>query len=134
MDLKRRSSSECKRSLSVVTEKTVENKMSEKVQQAPQINIEFDNLRGHSAVSLKDTISIKKADEEEFKNARDSITVKKRDSCEEVQFSDFDLKYVIGRGAFGKVFLASLKNTEKLYAIKAIRKDTLLKQGHVETA
>jgi len=36
---------------------------------------------------------------------------------------------VIGRGAFGKVFLAELKTkdgTKKLYAIKSIRKDILI--------
>lgn len=33
---------------------------------------------------------------------------------------------VIGRGAFGKVFLAKLKDEDKLYAVKAIRKDILL--------
>ena len=44
---------------------------------------------------------------------------------------------VIGRGAFGKVFLSELKNDKsspkKLYAIKAIRKDILLRYNHVES-
>jgi serine/threonine protein kinase len=33
---------------------------------------------------------------------------------------------LIGKGAFGKVFLAELKTTKKLYAIKSIRKDILI--------
>jgi len=33
---------------------------------------------------------------------------------------------VIGRGTFGKVFLAELKENKKLYAIKSIRKDILI--------
>jgi serine/threonine protein kinase len=33
---------------------------------------------------------------------------------------------VIGRGTFGKVFLAELKKNKKLFAIKSIRKDILL--------
>ena len=33
---------------------------------------------------------------------------------------------VLGRGAFGKVFLAELKFNKKKYAIKSIRKDILI--------
>ena len=33
---------------------------------------------------------------------------------------------VIGRGTFGKVFLAELKENKALYAIKSIRKDILI--------
>jgi serine/threonine protein kinase len=33
---------------------------------------------------------------------------------------------VIGRGTFGKVFLAELKANKQLYAIKSIRKDVLI--------
>ena len=60
--------------------------------------------------------------------------MQKRKSAKLVQYTDFELKMVIGRGAFGKVFLAKLKDSETLYAIKAIRKDVLLKYGHVDTA
>ena len=40
----------------------------------------------------------------------------------------------IGRGAFGKVFLAELQQNKKLYAIKSIRKDFLIETGQVENA
>jgi len=33
---------------------------------------------------------------------------------------------VLGRGAFGKVFLAKLQDDDTMYAIKAIRKDVLI--------
>jgi len=33
---------------------------------------------------------------------------------------------VLGRGAFGKVFLAELQINNQLYAIKSIRKDILI--------
>jgi serine/threonine protein kinase len=33
---------------------------------------------------------------------------------------------LLGRGTFGKVFLAKLVKQDKLYAIKAIRKDVLI--------
>jgi serine/threonine protein kinase len=43
-----------------------------------------------------------------------------------VVFEDFNLLMVLGRGAFGKVFLAELSINKKLYAIKSIRKDILI--------
>lgn len=48
---------------------------------------------------------------------------------ETVTLADFDIKGVIGRGTFGKVFLAELKKTKTLYAIKSLRKDILVEAG-----
>jgi serine/threonine protein kinase len=39
---------------------------------------------------------------------------------------------VLGRGAFGKVFLAELKHDKQLYAIKSIRKDILIEMDQVD--
>ena len=44
-----------------------------------------------------------------------------------LKLEDFKFLKVIGRGAFGKVFLAQKKGSEKLYAVKSIRKDIILK-------
>lgn len=43
-----------------------------------------------------------------------------------VKLEDFKLVIVLGRGTFGKVYLAELKTNSQLYAIKSIRKDVLL--------
>ena len=43
-----------------------------------------------------------------------------------VKLEDFKLITVLGRGTFGKVYLAELAQNNKLYAIKSIRKDVLL--------
>ena len=42
-------------------------------------------------------------------------------------FEDFKMLMVLGRGTFGKVFLAELKTDKTLYTIKSIRKDVLIK-------
>ena len=41
-----------------------------------------------------------------------------------VKYEDFVLKMLIGKGTFGKVYLADLH--DKLFAIKIIRKDVLI--------
>ena len=46
-----------------------------------------------------------------------------------VTFSDIKLIQVIGRGAYGKVFLVSLEGN--MYAMKSIRKDMLLMRNQV---
>lgn len=51
-----------------------------------------------------------------------------------VQLSSFDLVIQLGRGGFGKVYLGILRETGKKYAIKAIRKDFLIRQNMVEKA
>lgn len=61
---------------------------------------------------------------------RESILVGKRE-VESVTLQDFSLKMIIGRGTFGKVYLA--ERMEKLYAIKAIRKDTLIEYNQVQS-
>jgi len=45
----------------------------------------------------------------------------------DIKFDDFKILMVLGRGAFGKVFLAELTKANKsLYAVKSIRKDILI--------
>jgi len=40
---------------------------------------------------------------------------------------------VLGRGAFGKVFLAELQTDKTLYAVKSIRKDILIENDQVQS-
>lgn len=49
------------------------------------------------------------------------------------QLSDFVPKAVIGRGSFGKVFLVQKNDTQAVYAMKALRKDTILEYDQIES-
>ena len=51
----------------------------------------------------------------------------------ELSLEDFKIVTVLGQGAFGKVYLTVLKETEELYAIKAIRKDILIETDQIES-
>lgn len=52
-----------------------------------------------------------------------------------VSVEDFDLIKVLGKGSFGKVFLVRKKTGEdagRVYAMKALRKDVLLKRNQID--
>jgi len=46
---------------------------------------------------------------------------------------DYAVLKVIGTGAFGKVFLVKHKETDKLYAMKCLRKDVIIRDGKVKS-
>ena len=46
--------------------------------------------------------------------------------AKEPTLADFKMIVVLGKGTFGKVFLAEFQQNKKLYAIKVIRKDILI--------
>lgn len=48
-----------------------------------------------------------------------------------VNLEDFEIVMQLGKGTFGKVYLATLPNSTQKYAIKAIRKDVLLEYDQV---
>ena len=50
-----------------------------------------------------------------------------------VAFEDFEFIQVIGRGGYGKVYLARIKGEEKLYAVKAIAKHVLIEDDAIES-
>jgi hypothetical protein len=72
-----------------------------------------------------------KADPEGQNGFRQSVLVGFRKHGD-IKYEDFKLIMMLGRGTFGKVFLAELTKQNKLYAIKAIRKDVLIEYNQVQ--
>lgn len=50
-----------------------------------------------------------------------------------MSLNDFRIVSVIGQGSFGKVFLVEMKTTGSVYAMKSLRKDTILENQKVES-
>ena len=46
---------------------------------------------------------------------------------------DFEIKKVLGRGSFGKVYLVQNTTTQEVFAMKALRKDLLIEKDLVES-
>ena len=49
-----------------------------------------------------------------------------RNQAQLAALEDFQIRKMIGKGTFGKVFLVEHASTHKLYAMKCIRKDIIL--------
>lgn len=50
----------------------------------------------------------------------------------EIGINDFELLKLLGQGAFGKVFLVRHKTTNKLYAMKVLRKENIIEMDQLE--
>ena len=46
---------------------------------------------------------------------------------EKMSVEDFQLLKVVGRGSFGKVYLAKKKTDGKIYAVKTLKKDFIIR-------
>ena len=110
-----------------------------------RLRIEIIHARSHSLVgpsprlisssSFKDETAEKSSDEEvEEDGSKDEDSYK-------VGPSDFEILRLVGRGAFGKVFLVRKKRKEiddgeeremEIFAMKVMRKETVIKKNHVE--
>jgi len=80
----------------------------------------------------QDTKGKRRCTVEEMQELRSTQLVRNKNNQPAITFEDFNFLMVIGRGSFGKVFLAELKTNKKLYAVKSIRKDILIQQDQVE--
>ena len=48
-----------------------------------------------------------------------------------MKIDDFQLLKVVGRGSFGKVYLAKKKDTKQIYAVKTLKKDFIIRTNQV---
>lgn len=68
---------------------------------------------------------------QEFGDLKNSVLIGAKDN-RALKYEDFQLKLLLGKGTFGKVFLAELEGSSKQYAVKVIRKDVLIDYNQIK--
>jgi serum/glucocorticoid-regulated kinase 2 len=84
-------------------------------------------IQEHSKVNTKQLEKEKIA-----KKRRVGTIFSAHQNIKNVGVNDFKIINVIGRGSYGKVCLVQFKKTNKLYAMKSLKKDVLLDEDQVE--
>ena len=54
------------------------------------------------------------------------------DGIKKVTLNDFNLLKTLGKGGFGKVYLAEEKKTKQMYALKTIKKLFVIEKGQLD--
>mmetsp|Transcript_34096 Transcript_34096/g.33643 ORF Transcript_34096/g.33643 Transcript_34096/m.33643 type:complete len:271 (+) Transcript_34096:115-927(+) len=98
-------------------------------------NVDIDTRRDSYKEELK--VDLVNDDDEDFdveelREKSSSLLFSSLKEESTVTLDDFEIISILGKGAFGKVYLTKMKETGKLYAIKTIRKDVVIETDQIE--
>ncbi|XP_069766190.1 protein kinase C theta type isoform X2 [Narcine bancroftii] len=93
-----------------------------------------DNVEASTSVREVQGITWETQTKDEDESPPDSPIYQKPPRISQTKFTidDFILHKMLGKGSFGKVFLAELKEKNQFFAIKALKKDVVLMDDDVE--
>ena len=104
----------------------------------------FDESNGKRKISadiaeVEEKKSIQESEDidipfEERKSRVATGTIYCKEVGKEITLEDFEIKKVIGKGTFGKVYLVEKKDDKQIYAMKSIRKDVMIENDQIESA
>eukprot|EP01129_Flabellula_baltica_P009781 TRINITY_DN4054_c0_g1_i3.p1 TRINITY_DN4054_c0_g1~~TRINITY_DN4054_c0_g1_i3.p1 ORF type:complete len:784 (+),score=156.57 TRINITY_DN4054_c0_g1_i3:168-2519(+) len=119
--------------ISYTDEENEKKELSFRTESAFSLSDIFNHLRGESSSpkELWDAVSL---DSPDSRTVSTDITTTKKDPTsskskkkDQLSLEDFELIRVVGRGAFGKVLLCKLVDTNQTYAMKCILKKSLVR-------
>ena len=102
-----------------------EGDMSKQAPHTRSQSIDFERCEDQPVPILTRSQSTEKAEEMKF------TALKKQGP---VRFSDFEIIEMIGEGSFGKVFRVRKKNNGATYAMKSMKKATLIQDNQIRYA
>ncbi|KAF7816574.1 serine/threonine-protein kinase AtPK2/AtPK19-like [Senna tora] len=136
--------------ITVQASKELSSEKSSNLEGAPDSNKNIFNdpavihSRSHSFVGptsyISQSLKLSKINLHETEDAQKELKEEKsyeqlNDICLEdqsVELEDFEVLKVVGQGAFGKVYQVRRRGTSDIYAMKVMRKDTIMQRNHAE--
>ncbi|ODV89261.1 hypothetical protein CANCADRAFT_58235 [Tortispora caseinolytica NRRL Y-17796] len=100
------------------------------MEQANKILSEIRNAKSRQAAAKEKLIPIK---QHQKMPSSPSIVEKKQNTRNRIGLEDFNFLAVLGKGNFGKVMLAEAKGSQKLYAIKVLKKEFIIENDEIES-
>jgi serum/glucocorticoid-regulated kinase 2 len=90
-----------------------------------------ENIRKDKNLRLLSKENLSDSDEDNPEKDKAQILFCKLDGIVEIKVEDFQIVRILGRGAFGKVYLVLYKPTNEYYAMKCLKKEFLIDENEL---
>ena len=90
-----------------------------------------ENIRKDKNLRLLSKENLSDSDEDNPEKDKAQILFCKLDGIVEISLEDFQIVRILGRGAFGKVYLVQYKHTKEYYAMKCLKKEFLIDENEL---
>ena len=90
-----------------------------------------ENIRKDKNLRLLSKENMSDSDEDNPEKDKAQILFCKLDGIVEIKVEDFQIVRILGRGAFGKVYLVLYKPTNEYYAMKCLKKEFLIDENEL---
>lgn len=106
-----------------LTEKSLSKFVTQKTDKKKDLN--FSRMPTNNLTNVKDYYTPRVSND-------NSLLFNKRKDIQNVQIEDFKILKVLGRGSFGKVTLVEYLKTGEVFAMKSLKKDTLIEEDQIQ--
>lgn len=106
-----------------LSEKSLSKFVTQKTDKKKDLN--FSRMPNYGLTSIKDYYTPRSSHDQ-------SMLFNKRRDIQNIQIEDFKIIKVLGRGSFGKVTLVEFLKTGEVFAMKSLKKDTLIEEDQIQ--